>query len=289
MALRAAGVPVRIIERAPVPGGRMASPHLNGRPVDIGAGYFTVRDDEFAAIVRRWADAGLARPWTDTFGVLSPGQPATTSSGPVRWATPDGLRSLVENLLTDIDVQVATDADALPAGEVVLAMPDPQAAALTQVPDAVEYQPVIAVVCAFAERSWSFGPAAFVNDHPDIEFIVDDGDRRGDGAPVLVVHTTAARAARHLDDPVSAVAPVVAALRELVGVPQPTWTQAHRWRYAKPAGQHSSTYGRTLDEHRQLGFAGDQWCPSGAPRIESAWRSGTDLGRAIAADRHPAT
>ena len=38
-----------------------------------------------------------------------------------------------------------------------------------------------------------------------VDWIADDGDRRGDGAPVLVAHTTAELAARHLDDPDAAV------------------------------------------------------------------------------------
>ncbi len=283
--LRDAGVAVQVLERGRAPGGRMASPQLHGRRVDLGAGYFTVRDDDFAVVVRRWSDAGLAREWTDTFGVLAPGQPPRTTTGPMRWATPGGLRSVVRELLTGVDVRTEAEVDELPAGTVVLAMPDPQASRLVPVPAAVEYDPVIAVACGFAERGWPFADAAFVHDDPRTGFVADDGARRGDGAPVLVAHNTSELAAEHLAEPDRAVAPVVAALRELLEVPPPAWTATHRWSLAKPAGQHDQTYALIEVAGQQVGLAGDQWCPEGSPRVESAWRSGTDLGYALVAAR----
>jgi renalase len=261
----------------------MASPQLHGRRVDLGAGYFTVRDPEFAAVVRRWQERGLVRPWTDTFGVLALGEAPGVSSGPMRWATPRGLRSLVRELLEAVPVQTASPMHRLPAGDVILAMPDPQAARLVTVPDTLDYDPVIAVACGFPERTWPFADAAFVHHDPTIDFVADDGARRGDGAPVLVAHSTVQLARSYLDGPDAAAAPVVAALRELLPLGEPLWTHAHRWTFAKPAGQHGSSYHLAeAEDGTRLGLAGDQWCPSGTPRVESAWRSGTDLGRALA-------
>ncbi|MGU3431673.1 NAD(P)/FAD-dependent oxidoreductase [Actinomycetes bacterium M1A6_2h] len=283
VALREAGRTVRILDRGRAPGGRMASPELHGRRVDTGAGYFTVSDDGFAAVVAEWAEAGLAREWTDTFGVVAAGSDPQTKTGPMRWGTPGGLRSLVRHLLDGFDIVTET-VDELPDGDVVIAMPDPQAARITTVPDAVDYDPVIAVVAEFASRTWLFENAAFVNDHPDISFVADDGARRADGAPVLVAHTTAGRARQHLNEPDGAIDPVVAALTEVLGVADPVWTHAHRWTFAKPAAQHDSPFGYSRENGRIIGFAGDQWCPDGSPRVESAWMSGTALGKQIAAD-----
>ncbi|WP_299576024.1 FAD-dependent oxidoreductase [uncultured Williamsia sp.] len=276
-----AGVEVRVVDRGRAPGGRMASPTLHDRRVDTGAGYFTVRDSGFQAVVDDWHDRGLTRPWTDTFGVLSPDGPPSTKSGPTRWATDGGLRSLVRDVLGDIPVETAS-LDALPAGHVVVAMPDPQAARLAEVPDPVEYEPVIAVVVGFDGRpDLPFDHAAFVNDHPDVAFLADDGSRRGDDAPVLVVHTTPDRARQHLDDPDAVIVPVVDALRRLLGTGDPAWTHAHRWTFAKPAAQHDVSCHVAVDGDRVVGLAGDQWCPEGAPRVESAWRSGVDLAAAL--------
>jgi predicted NAD/FAD-dependent oxidoreductase len=286
VALYSAGVPVRVLERGRAPGGRLASPLLHDRRVDLGAAYFTVRDPGFAAVVQDWTERGLARPWTDSFGVLSAGRPAEISTGPIRWATPDGLRSLVRQLLTGIEVLTGTEVVEPPAGRVVLAMPDPQAGRLCTVPDPVPCSATIAVACGYPERDWPDQDGWFVNDHPVLEFVADDGARRADGRPVLVAHTTAALAERCLDRPDDAIGPVLAALTELLGAGRPSWTYAHRWRWAKPIGQHRSTFGfGTLPDGRRVGLAGDQWCPDRAPRVESAWRSGTDLGAALAADQ----
>lgn len=287
-ALVAAGVAVRVLERGRAPGGRMASPLLHDRRVDIGAGYFTVRDSGFRSVVDRWESAGLARPWTDTFSVLELGKDARSTTGPMRWATPDGLRSLVRDQLGDIEVETGveiTDLAELPDGPVVLAMPDPQAGRLAPVPEAVDYDPVITLVAGFGDRLWSLPSAAFVHDHPAVDFIADDGSRRGDGAPVLVVHSTGDLARRHLSEPAGAAPELVAGLRELLGLPEPAWTQVHRWSFAKPAGAHDATFGLVEVAGRPVGFAGDQWCPEGSPRVESAWRSGIDLAAALIATR----
>ncbi|HEX8631665.1 MAG TPA: FAD-dependent oxidoreductase, partial [Catenuloplanes sp.] len=65
-ALTAAGVPVQVLERSRVPGGRLASKRFDKRPTDLGAAYFTVSDPAFDGVVQRWHAEGLARPWTRT-------------------------------------------------------------------------------------------------------------------------------------------------------------------------------------------------------------------------------
>lgn len=286
------GVPCRVLDRGRAPGGRMASPEVHGRRVDLGAGYFTVRDADFAAVVQDWQSRGLVREWTDTFALMSadphPGAP-TSKSGPMRWATPGGLRTVVRDVLTRVDVELRHDVTAVEVvalldrerdGPVVLAMPDAQASTLVgEVPGVewVESDAVIAVACGFAERTWELD-AGFVGDDPDLTFVADDGSRRGDGAAVLVAHTTTPLARQHLAEPDGVAPVVVTALRRLLGVGEPEWTHAHRWTLAKPASAHETTH----HWDGRLGLAGDQWSPGAAPRVESAWRSGVDLARAIA-------
>ncbi|MDT5248326.1 MAG: renalase, partial [Mycobacterium sp.] len=148
----------------------------------------------------------------------------------------------------------------------------------------VAYEPVITVAAAWPRQCWPIVDAAFVNDDPDLTFVADDGSRRGDGAAVLVAHTTAQRARTHLEHPDEAVAPLLGALRRVLDVPaDPEWTHAHRWTFAKPVNTHGdNAFGLTLYRSRPLGLCGDSWCPSGAPRIESAWLSGRRLGTALA-------
>jgi predicted NAD/FAD-dependent oxidoreductase len=288
-ALSERGIAVDLIERGRSPGGRMASPTLHGRRVDVGAAYFTAKEPNFVAVVDAWAARGLVRAWTDTFDVFA-ADGDTRTSGPVRYATPGGLRSLVRASLpadvrTEHTVSSLDELDHDAYDAYVLAMPDPQAARL--VPDAadwIDYEPVIAVVAGWPQRCWPVNHAAFVNDDPDLTMVADDGSRRGDGAPVLVAHTTAQRARAHLDRPDGAVGPVLAALRRVLDLTvEPEWTHAHRWTYAKPAGTHGQApFGLMSRGGRPLGLCNDSWCPSGAPRIESAWLSGLRLGTALA-------
>jgi renalase len=285
-ALRERGLAAELFDRGRAPGGRMASPMLHGRRVDVGAAYLTAREPGFVAEVDRWLAHGTLREWTDTLDVYSADGHDRTS-GPMRYAAPDGLRALVRASLPE-DVRCGHTLDSLAELDhdaVVLAMPDAQAARLA--PDAADwvgYEPVIAVVAGWSARCWQIPHAAFVNDDPDVTLIADDGSRRGDSAAVLVTHTTPDRARAHLDAPDAAVRPVLDALYRLTGLgAEPLWTHTHRWTFAKPEGTHGDErFGLGTSGGRPLGLCGDSWCPSGAPRIESAWLSGHRLGAALA-------
>lgn len=287
--LAAAGVPVRLLERAGEVGGRMGGRVVAGRPVDLGAAYFTVRDPGFEQVVLRWQAAGLARPWTSELAVLSGGT-RDRAPGPQRWAASRGLGGLVADLAAALPVELGREdrrvgpgpvVDGEPAEAVVLAMPDPEALRLLDHPVTArlagrEWRPAIAVAAAWPDREWAELPAAFVNDHPVLTLIADDGARRGDGAPVLVAHTTAEVARAHEAEPDGAIEPVLDALRTLLGVSSsPVWTLARHWPHASPDGTREEPYHLTANGS---GRAGDGW---GSPRVETAWRSGHLLGRAL--------
>ena len=174
------------------------------------------------------------------------------------------------------------DGDA--ADAVVLAMPDPQARRLladgspaAAELDGREWRPVIAVAAGWARREWPPMTAAFVNDHPVLSLVADDGDRRGDGAPVLVAHTVADVARRYDACPGRRrrpgarrpAPPAGPAVRSASG---PTRTAGGS---PRPPQNRDATFHLGDDG---IGLAGDGW---GSPRIETAWRSGTDLARAL--------
>ncbi|ALE74592.1 NAD/FAD-dependent oxidoreductase [Pseudonocardia sp. EC080610-09] len=295
--LAARGADVTVLERARGAGGRLAVHRHDGRPADIGAAYLTVSDDAFADRVDRWRRDGLLREWTDTLAVFDGGTRAADAPGPMRWAAPGGLRSLVADAARDLTVHTGRLVTAVrpgpdgrplvdgePCDAVVLAMPDPQAARLldpgTPAGAAVagrKWNPVLALTLGFAHHDWPALPAAFVNEHPVLSLVADDGDRRGDDAPVLVAHSTGDVARRHDADPAAAVPAMTAAVQELLGIgPGPEWTHVHRWRYAAPADQRSTAF--HLDDEN-IALAGDGW---GRSRVETAWLSGRSLGHALA-------
>ncbi len=289
--LRAAGLVVRVLDRGHRVGGRMASRRLWDRPTDLGASYLTAADPEFAAVVDDWAARGLATPWTDTFAVLGEGERRTTT-GPLRWGAPGGLRSLVEDLADGLDVQreERTDLD-VPAGAVVLAMPDPQAVRLCGDHPVAglldrEWEPVIALAARWDRRTWDgVSPTgrfegAFVNDDAAIGWVADDGRRRGDDAPVLVAHSTPDLARQHLADPTGAGPELVAALRRSMDLDEPVDVHVHRWTFARPTGEREASYALVDGPAGPVGVCGDGWGPK--PKVETAWVSGTRLGRALA-------
>jgi renalase len=292
--LSTAGIPVQLRERSHVPGGRMASRTLAGRKVDLGASYLTCRTPEFGAVVESWSERGLIRPWTDRFVVRTADGWGESKVGPVRYGTPGGLRSLVEDLAAGLDVALRRDVadvgpgptvDGEPAAAVVLAMPDPQASdlladELTEELGAVagrESTPAFALAAGWPDRCWRDLDGAFVVGDADLAWVADDGRRRGDDAPVLVAHSTKTFAEPHLDRPEGAAGPALAALLRVMEIDRPPdWSYLQRWSLARPADPHDAPYhlGAAM-----IGLCGDAWGPP--PRVETAWTSGRLLGRAL--------
>jgi predicted NAD/FAD-dependent oxidoreductase len=301
---------VRVLDRGRRVGGRMAlrRERLGAveHVVDIGASYFTVSDPAFGAVAEDWRSRGLGREWTDTFTVLhADGAPAEPAPGPMRWAAPHGLRSLVQDLARGLDVTSAceveqVDADGAgpsvdgePATAVVLAMPQPQAADLLPEPVAerlglepgLEWEATLTVWAGWPQRWWVSGEGdlqgAFVHGSTVAGQIMDDGRRRGDDAPVLVVHSTPEYAARWLDDPDGGVAGVIEELPRLLDgdPPPPLFARARRWSLASPCVPQDRPF--ALDDETLIGVCGDAW--GRRPRIEQAWLSGDALGRELAA------
>ncbi len=301
--LSQAGIDVRLRERAHALGGRLATRTLrdtgtafDGRVVDIGASYFTVTDTEFGAVVEALEDMDVARRWTSAFHVSGPSGMQGVTVGPVRYAAPAGLRSVVQALAARAPVTVETaspvrlvstagrhvtvDDEAVDAA--ALCLPHPQATRIaTDLPDSpIPWEPVLAVTCVFAERSWKQIDGVFVNDDPVLTWIADDGSRRGDEAPVLVAHVHPVLSARHLDDPETVIPLAVAAIQRVLDVADyPDWVDVHRWSFAKPLAGREESY--WLHGTANLGAAGDAW--AGGPRVEAAWLSGHRLGQALAA------
>jgi len=318
-ALQDAGFTPSVLDRGQRLGGRMASrrlprsqgPHA-GHITDIGASYFTARDPHFQSAVDRLIAAGIVRPWTDAFAVATDGRITGRRSGPMRYAAPNGLRSVVQALAEGVSVITGTRVSQVRARHdshlevtaqggvdwvdeavdaAALCMPGPQAhRLLTGEHPGIEaaqlaalahpWEPVISVSAGFPEVAWEPFDGVFVNDDPTLTWIADDGARRGNAAPVLVAHVEPELAATCLDDPQRAAEPAIAAMRRLLEIEaEPAWVDAHRWTFARPTG--ASAEPCFLDAGLGLGLAGDAW--SAGPRVEAAWCSGRALGQQLAA------
>jgi len=202
-----------------------------------------------------------------------------------------GVRALDVRLETEVtrveydEAAGVARVDGEPAAAVVLAMPDPQAARLLD-PETAEaldvagrdWSPVLTVWAAWPQRWWSAFDGMFVADSSVLSWVADSGRSRGDGAAVLVAHTTGEFAAGRLADPAAAIQPVLAELRHVIGgpVPPPAWERAHRWSLATARVPHSEPFRLT---GRLIGVCGDAWGPRS--RVEQAWTSGDGLAEVL--------
>lgn len=315
-ALTSTGVPVTVFDRGYRVGGRLATSTLrdtqtpwDGRVVDVGASYFTAHDEGFAAVVAALVAEDVIRPWTDTVHVANPQGVIGPKLGPMRYSAIAGLRSVVQALADQLPQDLVSFAhpvdvgpiESTPRGVLVgdevfdsaaVCMPDPQAARLLTHPsvanaqellvDAPTWEPVMALTTVYDRDCWAPFDAMFVNDDAAITFIANDGSRRGDGAPVLVTHSSAPAALAHLGDPIAAAPIMLAALAQVLRPSaDPSWFTVKRWTYARPISARSRAFGLATTEHGAfIGCGGDSW--AGGPRTETAWLSGTELGRELA-------
>ena len=289
-----------------------------GHVVDVGAAYVTAREPSFAAVVGDWQERGLLRPWTTTLAVADGDDIVGRTEELTRFAAPGGLRTLVEDLARrlpgHVTIQQEVNAESYRVGRgsftvtarsatthivrqhqgdaLALCMPGPQAisllgsdpAAANEVLQAAQhqrYEPILTLVCQWPQRCWEPFAACFVNNNPALSFVADDGDRRGDGAAVIVAHSTPALAAEFLTDPEAATATLRTAVARLLRITEPpALCQIRRWSLAKPANVASGSGTRFAMAPNRLGLAGDAFDPR--PRVEAAWVSGDALGRALA-------
>lgn len=293
----AAGLSVEVLDRGRRIGGRLATRTMRegtAHHADLGAPYCTVSDPRFRAVVAGWIDRGLAHEWTDTFATAGPMGLGEPSSGPMRYASTVGTRAMVEDLASGLQVHSERTVEPIEPGlrvgdlhpkVVVLAMPGPQAARLLHAHHAdleavadQPYEPTLTLTARWPERTWAEFGGAFVSNVAELRWITDDGRSRGDGEPVLVAHSTPGFAEQYLEEPEAARAPMLKALRGVIGATgDPVDARVHRWTFARPTGSREATFHLSASG---IGLCGDGW--SAKSRVEAAWLSGDDLGAAIA-------
>lgn len=304
-ALQAAGQTVHLFDKGRGSGGRMASKASEAGSLDLGAQYFTARDRRFVEQVRQWVAAGWAAEWQPQLYNARGGQLTPSPDEQTRWVgVPrmsaitrgllDGTRVTFECRITEVfrgvDYWHLQDAQGVTHGpyeRVVIAVPAPQATPLlAAVPKlagiaaGVQMEPTWAVAVGFAEPLATPMQGCFVQDSP-IDWLARNPSKPGrDGQPdTWVLHASAHWSKQHIDlSKDQAIEQLSGAFAELVGcvVPVPCFALAHRWLYARPAGNHE--WGALGDPDQGLYACGD-WCLSG--RVEGAWLSGQEAARRL--------
>ncbi len=289
-ALAAAGIRPAIFDKGRRPSGRLASRLIvvdgQAYAFDYGAQYMTARAPAFVERLRSWARAGIAAPWpaagADAWvGVPSMDAPLGAMAAPlgVRWSA---QVTAIERGAGGWCLHMG-DAVEGPFDELVLALPAEQTAALA----AAAGSPLAALAQRHASRPCWTALIAFdrsIGAPPLLDGVgVIDRAVRNTAKPGRVageawtVHADADWSARNLEAPREEVARrLCAALgARIEGLPAPAHASAHRWRYARSA---AAGLGHWRDESAGLTACGD-WLI--APRVESAWLSGTEAAAAV--------
>jgi renalase len=291
-ALRDRGVRVTVLDKAPSPGGRLATRRTDAGVFDHGAQFLTVRDPRFGALVDGWRASGAVVPW---FGDTLRGARGMSS---ITRHLADGLDLVLDARIERITrapeawILHAADGRAWTAPSLVITPPVPQSLALLDAGgialppslraslDGLTYDRCLAGLFA---APWPDGlPPHGVGrvEGGALAWLASNRAKGISDRDAVTAHAHPAWSLAHWDD---ADAVVLAALgaevsRALGADARPVALK--RWRYARPA--------RSLDGvavHRDgaatLVFAGDAFAADGG-RIEAAALSGLEAAAAVA-------
>ena len=292
------GIDVRVYEKSRGTGGRLATRRIGELAFDIGAQYFTVRDERFRRYVDAWVTAGLVQPWEGRVRVYDRKDRSEGTTPPVRYVGVPRMTTIARHLADGLNVSFETrvaqvrrsgsawrlvaeaGTDLAPCDVVVLAIPPAQAAPfLATVADlagkaaSVVCRPCWAVMVAFDHPLELPFDGAFLN-ADSLSWAARNNSKpdRPKQEETWVLHATAEWSETHLEEDAAEVAGHL--LREffrVVGLngPKPALLQAHRWRYAK--ARTPLTNGCLWDPAQRIGACGD-WCAGS--RVEGAALSG---------------
>ena len=309
------GLTVRVFDKGRSAGGRLATRRSEAHTFDLGAQYFTVRDDRFARA------AGGCAVWQARIVAIDEARQVADVEPCERWVGTPGMSALGAHLATGIDVRSGHRVDRLerangkvvlhgtiaPAGvtlapptqdeparkilgefdRVIITVPAPQALplvgpALAAPLAAVAFEPCFAVGLAAEELRAVPFDGAFVGRDGEtwspLSWIARDSSKPGrPPGERWVLHASGAWSAAHLDaSEEDVIAALTTELARLVSIPlRPSFTLSRRWLLARAAP--------ALDVgalHDDAVLVGGDWAQGG--RIEGAFTSGLALAAAVA-------
>lgn len=253
--LRARGFRVRLLDKGRNLGGRLATRSLGGALLDHGAPCFAAAAGVFDDALRRWAEAGLVRPW---------GGSEPTPEGPAqRWRGVPSMAGFAAGLAAGTDVlqpvrvlsvsrdgagwRIHLEEGADEVGDaLILTAPVPQSLAildeggvevapiLREELAAVAYDRCLAVLAVLeVDTGWPRAGLIEPGSGP-LARLIDNRLKGVSSVPAVTLHATPEYSLRHWDRDRSAVA------AELLAAADPRLEasvrefRVHGWRYARP-------------------------------------------------------
>jgi predicted NAD/FAD-dependent oxidoreductase len=303
--LTKAGMQVTVFEKSRSVAGRMSTRKGDGWQCDHGARYFTARDPAFQEEIAAWLEQGVAAQWHTPIGVYENQAWHSSKPSDARYVGTPWMTSPAHHLAKSLEIQTNHTITSLNRLQgqwrlhtaehglldyqpdwVVLAIPAPQAFALTKVID-----PAISGLHdkAQTEGCWTMMlrlnqaitmpfEAAFINDGILSWVARNNAKPQRTGEEVWVIHAQSQWSQDYIDaDPLAIAAQMIAAFIALGGK-TPAEYAIHRWRYASSDTSYQERF--HCDFERSIGYCGD-WLHGG--RVEGAWLSGQALANTIIA------
>lgn len=298
--LQRAGRQVTVLDKGRSPGGRLATRRMGTARLDHGAQFFTIRSDEFAALVQPHLDTGAVFEWCRGFSASGDGYPRFAARGGMNaWAKAlaDGLDVRCESMVFAIRPGTAgsgaawevalDDGTALLADELVVTCPLPQSYALlvsaeVALPEELlrtEYDKTIALLVTLDQAPAVGEPGGLNNPTDRLSFVADNHRKGISDTPAITVHANAEWSGSHWDAP---PAETMAALHDLarpfIGAASVTAMQLKKWRFATPRTLWPEPCWVAAESAGPLVLAGDAFA---GPRVEGAVLSGLAAGAAL--------
>lgn len=297
------GISVDIFEKSRGPSGRMSTRRTQDGSVDHGAQYFTARDARFIQEVQSWIQADIANIWNPKLKVYEAGFWRESKSQEIRYVGTPNMNSPGKHLAKDLSIQYETTVSRLERRDgqwylecnenreitasydfIVLAIPAPQASALTKDVDARAFDTISSAQMSACWTMMANLPnqvavdfdAAFINQEI-ISWICQNGSKPMRQDNIWTIHASPAWSQDHVElSKEDAQAKLVKCLASLGFNCQDAVISMHRWRYASGGLKNPIGFLELTDIG--LGLCGD-WLNGG--RVEGAWLSGLELALAV--------
>jgi renalase len=290
-----AGDDVTVLDKGDVVGGRLATATFAGSTFDVGAQFFTVRSEAFAAMVDGWARAGVAYEWCRGFTDPPDGFP--------RYAAHGGMAALAAHLADGLDVRLQSmcfsirraggrwkvgldDGSSMPADALVLTCPVPQSASFLMTAEVAVPEPLrrtdyfrtIAVLAALAGPTAVPAPGGVQLDEGVFSFVADNQQKGISDRPGLTLHVAHEPSNTHWDDDRDALTErLLAQADEWTGGSAVREARLRRWRFAGPVTPWPEPCW-TAEGGPPVVLAGDAFA---GPKVEGAALSGAAAARAL--------
>jgi predicted NAD/FAD-dependent oxidoreductase len=304
-ALTQAGHNVVLFDKSRGSGGRMSTKRTESGDLDMGAQYFTARDNHFRNALQTWIANGWVAEWTPRLFIRNEGELVESPDDQQRYVGSPRMTSLSRGLLEGLELVGQTRIQSLehnddnswglldetgtvhgPFDRVVVATPAPQAVPLLaasghleQATAQVEMQPGWTLALAFAEPLDTAVEACFVRVGA-LDWISRNSSKPGrQGLDTWVLQSNPRWAMGNLDtDKAEVGRQLLAEFADAlsINIPVPVYQHAHRWLYARSEG--ACNWGALAAPEKGLYVCGD-WCLGG--RLENAWLSGQQAAQTL--------